>query len=276
MSGYGIAPYGTGLYGFVTPPPPMEFARLFAVSDRVVQAVLSVEPLHLSSTATGDALNPATWNVFVPSTGRILTPIAVEMVDAYTYNILTLESFESSLTQMRLTSSTLLDYNRVPFPFLTGDFAGAYASNTSTNDKRTAASGYALIDIANKTTGIEDYVGGTLQISSAGDYVTETGPELLKKLIIRRVTSKPGDFFHLPKYGVGLREKEPLPVNDLRKLAKAIEMQVAEEPEVAEVKASLSYAASAGTLNIAIKARMRVSGQQIAVAVAVPTGAVQL
>jgi hypothetical protein len=276
VSGYGISPYGTGLYGYATPPPPMEFTRVVAVSDRVVQVVLSVEPLHLASTGAGDALNPSTWGITVPSTGRVLTPIAVEMIDAFTYNILTLQSFDSALVDLQLTTSTLLDSNSVPFPALSAIFKGAYASTDATNDKRTAASGYALSDLANKPTAIQDYVGGTLEISAGGDYVTETGPELLKKLIIRRVVSKPGDFFHLPKYGVGLREKEPLPVVDLRKLAKAIEMQVAEEPEVAEVKASLSYAASAGTLNIGLKVRMRTTGQQVAVAMAVPTGAVQL
>jgi len=254
----------------------MEFTRVVAVSDRVVQVVLSVEPLHLASTGAGDALNPSTWSITVVSTGRVLTPIAVEMVDAFTYNILTLQSFASALVDMQLATSTLLDSNSVPFPALSATFKGAYASNDATHDTRTAASGYALSDLANKPTAIQDYVGGTLQISSAGDYVTQSGPELLQKLIIRRVVSKPGDFFHLPKYGVGLREKEPLPVVDLRKLAKAIEMQVAEEPEVAEVKASLSYAASAGTLNIGVKVRMRTTGQQVAVAMAVPTGVVQL
>lgn len=276
MSGYGISPYGTGLYGYATPPPPMEFTRVFAVSDRVVQVVLSVEPMHLASTGAGDALNPSTWSITVVSTGRVLTPIAVEMIDAFTYNILTLQSFDSALVDLQLTTSTLLDSNSVPFPALSATFKGAYASNDATHDTRTAASGYALSDLANKPTAIQDYVGGTLEISSAGDYVTQSGPELLQKLIIRRVVSKPGDFFHLPKYGVGLREKEPLPVVDLRKLAKAIEMQVAEEPEVAEVKASLSYAASAGTLNIGVKVRMRTTGQQVAVAMAVPTGVVQL
>lgn len=276
MSGYGIAPYGTGLFGYATPPPPMTFASVFAISDRVVQVKLTVEPLHSSTTGDGDAVNPSTWQISVPSTGRVLTPISVEMVDAFTYNILTLQTFAPAQIDMLLVTSSLKDTNQIPFPTLSAPFKGALASNAASDEKRTAASGYALSDIANKVTGLEDYVGGTLQISSGGDYVTETGPDLLKKLIVRRVISKPGDFFHLPKYGVGLREKEPLPVVDLRKLAKAIEMQVAEEPEVAEVKASLAYAASSGILNIGLKARMRTTGQQIAVAVAVPSGSVQL
>ncbi len=117
---------------------------------------------------------------------------------------------------------------------------------------------------------------GTLVIESDGDYASMTGAELIKKLILRRLTTKPGDFFHLPNYGIGLREKEPLPVADLRKLAKAIELQVAQEPEVAAVKATLAYSASAAVLNVRVQAQLKTSGQQVAVAVAVPTGQVVL
>lgn len=117
---------------------------------------------------------------------------------------------------------------------------------------------------------------GTLVIESGGDYASMTGAELIKKLILRRLTTKPGDFFHLPNYGIGLREKEPLPVADLRKLAKAIELQVAQEPEVAAVKATLAYSASAAVLNVRVQAQLKTSGQQVAVAVAVPTGQVVL
>lgn len=117
---------------------------------------------------------------------------------------------------------------------------------------------------------------GTLVIEPGGDYASMTGAELIKKLILRRLTTKPGDFFHLPNYGIGLREKEPLPVADLRKLAKAIELQVAQEPEVAAVKATLTYSASAAVLNVRVQVQLKPSGQQVAVAVAVPTGQVVL
>jgi hypothetical protein len=119
-------------------------------------------------------------------------------------------------------------------------------------------------------------ISGTLVIEADGDYASMTGAALIKKLILRRLTTKPGDFFHLPEYGIGLREKEPLPVADLRKLAKAIELQVAQEPEVGAVKATLAYSASAETLNVRVQAQLKATGQQVDVAVAVPTGQVVL
>ena len=275
-AGFGIAPFGLGLFGYVTPPPPMGITTAYAVSNRVVRVVLTTSPLHQSATGTGDAINPKTWAITVPTTGRILTPMAVTVVDSLTYDILTLQIFERPTVSMQVSTTTLVDPGGVPFPALTQDFLGSYQASTATNDKRASSAGYAIKDLTNLPTGFEDLIGGTLQINAGGDYTTMSGPDLLKKLIIRRIISKPGDFFHIPTYGIGLREKEPLPNVDLRKLAKAIEQQVLLEPEVAEVKANLAYAAAANTLNIVLKVRMRSTGQQLQVAVAVPTGAVQV
>lgn len=116
----------------------------------------------------------------------------------------------------------------------------------------------------------------TLTTTSGGDYASMTGEPFVKKLILRRLISKPGDFFHLPNYGIGLRVKEPLPNTDLRKLAKAIEMQVAMEPEVLAVKASLSYASSSAILYINLKVQLRQTGQIMPVSLAVSNGQVVL
>lgn len=120
----------------------------------------------------------------------------------------------------------------------------------------------------------ETSAGSTLVISS-GDYASQSGAELVKKLVVRRLISKPGDFFHLPNYGLGLRIKEPIPNVDLRKLAVQIEQQVNLEPEVAESRASLSYAAGTGSLVINLKVRLKATGDVIQTDMTIPTGAVQ-
>ena len=116
---------------------------------------------------------------------------------------------------------------------------------------------------------------GTLTITTGGDYASQSGAELIKKLVLRRLISKPGDFFHLPNYGLGLRVKEPIPNVDLRKLAVQIEEQVNLEPEVAESRASLSYAAGTGTLLVNLKVRLKSTGDVIQTNMAIPTGAIQ-
>lgn len=122
---------------------------------------------------------------------------------------------------------------------------------------------------------IETMASGTLIITSGGDYASQSGQDLIKKLIVRRLISKPGDFFHLPNYGLGLRIKEPIPNVDLRKLAVQIEEQVNLEPEVAESRASLSYAAGTGTLLINLKVRLKATGDVIQTDLTIPTGSVQ-
>lgn len=118
-------------------------------------------------------------------------------------------------------------------------------------------------------------VGGTLKITSGGDYASMSGAELVKKLVLRRLMSKPGDFFHLPNYGIGLREKEPTPNVDLKKLAKQIEEQVNLEPEVASSRASLAYSAGTGALVIQLKILLKATGDVIQTNLTIPSGAVQ-
>lgn len=122
---------------------------------------------------------------------------------------------------------------------------------------------------------IETTAGSTLRINTGGDYVSQSGAELVKKLVLRRLISKPGDFFHLPNYGVGLRVKEPIPTVDLKKLAVQIEQQVNLEPEVAESRANLSYAAGTGSLVVSLKVRLKATGDVIQADLVVPSGAVQ-
>lgn len=121
----------------------------------------------------------------------------------------------------------------------------------------------------------ETTAGSTLRITTGGDYASQSGEALVKKLILRRLISKPGDFFHLPNYGVGLRVKEPIPTVDLRKLAVQIEQQINLEPEVAESRANLSYAAGTGMLVVSVKVRLKATGDVIQADLAVPSGAVQ-
>ena len=121
----------------------------------------------------------------------------------------------------------------------------------------------------------ETAAGSTLRIGSGGDYVSQSGEALIRKLVLRRLISKPGDFFHLPNYGVGLRVKEPIPTVDLRKLAVQIEQQVTLEPEVAESRANLSYAAGTGSLVVSLKVRLKATGDVVQTDMVIPSGAVQ-
>lgn len=275
MPGFGTLPWGISPWG-IGLPMPVTIQNVFAAGDRLVRVILSGEPQHQTSTADGDALNPLTWSVTVPSEGRTLTVIGVVEIDQTTYDLITLEQFASHLTQMQVESPDLRDVSGTPIsPTLSATFAGVKLEATSTLEKRTTRQGFALRDLANPPTP-NSPVGGTLQITSAGDYKSVEGAALVKKLIVRRLVSKPRDFFHLPNYGIGLREKEPLPANDLVKLKKAIEQQVQLEPEVDEVKAAVSFDYANNVLLIQLRVLLKKTGQQIQFALPIPANGVQL
>lgn len=290
--GYGVSPWGTGPWGDGYPEtgPDAQGGKAYAVGDRVVRVELEIEPLHFAITGFGDALNPRSWQIQDPATGRLWNLLSVRQVDNKIYEILTLESLPRYFTELELASFDLVTLDGIPYPTLRFLFNGCYLAVNNTSDSRLTANGVVQKDITNAMvpqinadtsqlaigTVYGDLVSGTLEIDSAGDYTSQSGVPFVKKLILRRLIARKGDFFHLPDYGIGLRVKEPLPVNDLRKLAAAIEQEVNKEPEVQASKANLSYSASASALNVQILVRLKPNGQTAQVALTVPTGLVQL
>lgn len=273
MSGWGLEPWGLGPWGLGLTPLSIGYA--YAAGDRFVRLKLTTAPLESASTVPGSVFNPKTWAIQTPGTGRVLTVLSVAKVDALTYDILTLEQFDDHYVTMAVGSSTLKDSTGAPAGLLTFGYKGVRLEKTSTPQKRVTSRGFALKDLANPPTP-NSPVGGTLEITSNGDYKSVEGPQLLRKLILRRLSSKPGDFFHLPEYGIGLREKEPLPVNDLILLKKQIEMQIALEPDVEAAKVRLAYDYAASSLLVGMQVKMAKTGQQIEYALPIPTGAVQV
>lgn len=149
MSGYGLAPYGTGVYGYATPPPSLTANVAWAVGDRTVRVRLSAEPQHISSALTGDALNPATWEVR-QGLEVFYFVIAVTQVDAFTYDIRTLAPFPSYLTTLSVLSFDLKTVTGYPFPLIELEFLGCAAAAASTFERQSMSKGYALRDLQNK------------------------------------------------------------------------------------------------------------------------------
>lgn len=273
MSGWGLEPWGLGPWGLGITPVAISYA--FAAGDRFVRVKLTAAPLEAASTVVGSVFNPKTWTIQTPSTGRVLTVLSVAKAEALTYDILTLEQFDDHYVTMAVGTDALKDATGAPVGLLTFGYKGVRLEKTSTPQKRVTSRGFALKDVANPPTP-NSPVGGTLEITSNGDYKSVEGPALLKKLILRRLCSAPGDFFHLPEYGIGLRQKEPLPVNDLVMLKKQIEMQIAMEPDVETTKVRLAYDYAASALLVGMQVKMTTTGQQIEYALPIPTGAVQV
>jgi hypothetical protein len=264
---WGTSAWGTSPWGGIATTGP-DFGVVYAAGDRFVHVEFDAPPQAVSPNAPGDALNPATWSIVGTTTGRVFTVLAVKRISATVFEIFTLEEFDPHFADIELSSSTLRNAAGIPIgAAIAASFRGVRLEATSTYEKRTVVKGNAPRDFANPPTP-NSPVGGTFEIDSGGDYELSIGAPLLRKLVLRRLVSAPGDFFHLPEYGVGLREKDPLPVNDIRALKRAIENQISMEPEVESVQANVSIGGN--VVNIQLLVKTRPAGETIEVGLSIP------
>lgn len=254
----GLLPYGdavAGIGSFVT--------RALAVSTREVDVTVSGLVQDNSPFLPGDALNPVTWVIQRLDSAAFLTPVQVTQISTYTYRVLVLEEFGPASVTHRISSSTLLDTagNPIVSP-RQADFLGILDEDKVSNDAVLAKRRVTSQDLANSPVPQNPFFGGTLQVTTGGDYKSVSGSELTRKLLLRRYYSKPRDFFHLPNYGVGLRGKEPIRRSQLSLVKARIEQQSLAEPEV-ELATAVVTLDSDNVLTVKTQIRTRVTGEGI-------------
>ena len=100
-----------------------------------------------------------------------------------------------------------------------------------------------------------EIVGGSLKTNEAGGYVRVYGDDLIRKMVIRRLVTMPGAYFHIAPsdFGQDLKIKEPLRVSSLSTMKVQIEEEIRKEPGVIGAVANLSL--TGGILTI--KARIQ-------------------
>lgn len=252
--GWGTSKWGTSPWG--SGGGRLSVSNAFAAATDIVRVTLTAQPAASSPVAPGDALNPMTWQVVRLDTNVAFTVVSVAAYDPpFVYDIFTYEKFGSVLVEHTVTAVGLVSPDGDPAQSpLSANFLGVLTDQPRETQ-------HESVDLANPPTPNEMQFGGTLQIGADGDYATDSGITLLKKLIFRRLTTRPGEFFHLPTYGIGLSVKEPLPISDLVKLKKQIELQIAQEPDVDQVAANLSFSNPLGILTVMLAVRVRPTGQ---------------
>jgi hypothetical protein len=251
MAGYGQLSWGTSRYG-VGPSGPFTLTAAAALDTHRVRVTLSRAAQAVSAALPGDALNPATWTVTRSDTGAVLTLLAVEGGAGSVFALVTLDPLAGYNVSHTVAATTLKAAN--------GDLISTPSSATFQGLAEAAVSQPAQgapgsVDLRNLPVPDPVHFGGTLVMTPGGDYDVETGTALVKKLILRRLFSAPGDFFHLPDYGLGLRVKEPIAPGAMSRLKAEIERQVKLEPEVEQVRASLSLSTD-GVLIVRVQARL--------------------
>ena len=254
----GLIPYGDAASGI-----GVSIRKASAITTREVDVTVSNFVQDNSPYLAGDALNPATWTVQRLDSNEFLHVVAVQQIGTFTYRLLTLEEFGPVTVNHRASSSTLKDASGalIVTP-RNADFLGLLDEDKTSITQRLATSNNAVQDIANPQFPTPNWFAGTLQLNAAGDYKLESGAQLVRKLILRRLISTPGDFFHLPGYGIGIRVKEPIPASNLGALKAEIEQQCLQEREIETVKASVTLS-STGILTVTIRARLRTTGESL-------------
>jgi hypothetical protein len=262
---WGLGEWGLDEWGGL--PGPLNIVSALALSTRVVRVTLSTTPKAFSTTASGDALNPSVWTITRPDTGQVFTIASIDQVTAVDFDITVVEPF-GSISVSHEVSSTMLEKPTgelisTPYSAL---FNGIAAVGQDALSKRQQK------DIANpQTSPGATGLGGTLVMTSAGDYALVSGAELVKKLIIRRLITRPGEFSHLPTYGIGLAVKEPVSTSSLILLRREVERQVLEEPEVEAAQVALIIEPASGILTVNVRAKLTPTGESIETSFKLPT-----
>jgi hypothetical protein len=197
-----------------------------------------------------------------------IEPFSAPMV----WDIRVLEPFPSFFTNLRVSSDTLKDLggSLLDSP-MSADFPGLIDAAVSTPERISAGKRYSIRDLANPPAPrLPDTIAGTLIIGADGDYAQDEGSELVRKLIMRRLTTGRGGFYHLPEYGEGLKVKQPLPAGDLISFQGSLQRSIKREKEVKEAQVTVRQ--DGNSLVVVARVQLENTGQMVEVSTSIPFG----
>lgn len=260
--GWGTGPWGTTTWGLGV-VSDFSVAAAYAVATRTVRVVLTSPPLFGSPATVGDAERPSSWAVY-RADGTALTVLSATRVDDTTVAVRVLEHFPAYPQVLTVVAVGLRSASSAVIG------TPSSAAFTGVAQSRPAGEPHVLRDLRNPAFDTTTQPGGTLKVSSAGDYELHSGDEFLIKMIYRRLSTQRGSFFHLPEYGLGLRTKEPLTTQDLTKLRAEVERQLALEDELVSAQVRLTFNPTDGILSIYVLARTN-TNESVEATVRLPT-----
>lgn len=209
--------------------------------------------------ATGSApngpLNANTWRITHDDGDRIFVALVTEISDnpftAQTVLDLLLVTPLGNGSEVHTVATTMVEDDGDPADPISLTFLGI----TSTA-KPPASRENERIDLFNSPFPVNPF-GGTLAIGSDGDYIRVSGADLDRKLIYRRLSTRPGSFKHLPDYGLGIGEQEPVALGTASPEAfkQEIRRQILQEPTIQDAQVRLSINPREGILTVQLRAQ---------------------
>lgn len=238
--GFGDSAFGTSPFGGGLPASSIfSVVSAWAISTHGVRVTLNEEPLQSDSFADGDATNPRSWTIVNNTTGQTLTVASAAMTDIGTsvVDLSTLEALGDDLETHVVTAIDLrsLSGDTIAFP-ISASFLGCVQTVDPVDARRVDLRDR---DLANPPFQVSRGLGyaGTLVIGEDGDFASEAGAPLIKKLVLRRMNTVRGSFRHLPNYGAATLEKEPIASGgNLLTYLTELENQAKQEPDVLDAR----------------------------------------
>lgn len=257
MSGFGISAWGTGPWGLAA-PVSFSLESVVANSERTLLVTFSAAALVGTPLTPGAALNLSSWAV-TASEHYLLAIREIEGSAATQFELYFLKPFPRYPALITCDASAVL----------AADGVTALATVTSLQcegaaPSRTEAQRNKSLTTDIRSLPLSDDITGVLNITAGGDYETEEGEALLKKIILRRILTKRGAFKHLAatNFGLGLSPKQTVRTSGLVQLRDDIEAQVRQEPEVSDVQVRVSYSPATEVLQINISVVWSRTGSQ--------------
>jgi hypothetical protein len=236
---FGLSEWGLSVWGV---DPSLYLESAVALTTHAVLVTVSQPMLMSSPLGTGDALNPATWSVERDDNSFAWTIVGCSRVTDRRV-ILYLRTALQSWNRTHVVRTTELRSFSGAFvvsPYEL-NFRGVLPT-TAINEPRVP------FDLAST-----DINAGGLRTTEAGGYERVFGNDLIRKMALRRLTTMPGAYFHIPPadFGRDMKVKEVIRASSILALKTAIELEMLKEPDVIGAKASLTM--SNGLLEIRLK-----------------------
>lgn len=263
--GWGSGSSGTSPWGTGGSSGALAIGAIYPVGSHVLRVEFNDAP-EANPEALGSALNPNLWTVTRLDTLERLYVVSVAAYSApLVFDLLLQKSLGSINVAHRVEASEIRDLTGSLMAALSAEVQGTLDHDLATVERRIVRRRQGISDLRSVPVPVADQFGGTLRITATGDYQRESGVPLVRKLILRRLMTAPGEFAHLPDYGAGLKVKEPLPNRSLIALKKEIQRQVLREPEIAEATVSITQYADKNILVVQVAARLRKTDERFSV-----------
>lgn len=226
---YGLGEWGLGLWGATA---DLALESVVALTTHAVLVTVSQPVLMDSLLGDGDALNPATWTVARADNSYTWTVTAVQPLSDRRFVLHLRTALHSANRTHKVDARRLQSAAGIAIsdPFML-EFRGVLPATDVTEP--TGPTDFESTDIQ----------GGGLRTTEAGSYAKIYGDDVIRKMILRRLTTMPGSYFHIPAadFGRDLQIKEPLRASSLSSLKVKIDNEIMKEPNVVAANCSLSY-----------------------------------